>query len=182
MLFCHRRAACYPGSTTIAAAAPPSRGQMPVRGDRLCRSRGSSESESIPSAARGTPAATPSRRSCSSSTSSAMRTRSGTASCPPSWSRRLAWPSPTVPRRPSASTRPDIVLRLEEGSMAERPPVTDWATDFDHTDPRWIEDPYPIWDDLRQRCPVAHTERYSGVYLPTRYEDIKAITYDTEHF
>jgi cytochrome P450 len=66
--------------------------------------------------------------------------------------------------------------------MAERPPVTDWAIDFDHTDPQWIEDPYPIWDDLRQRCPVAHTDRYSGVYLPTRYEDIKAITYDTDHF
>ena len=66
--------------------------------------------------------------------------------------------------------------------MAERPPAGDWATDFDHTDPRWIADPYPIWDDLRQRCPVAHTDRYSGVYFPTRYEDIKAITYDTEHF
>jgi cytochrome P450 len=66
--------------------------------------------------------------------------------------------------------------------MAERPPVTDWATDFDHTDPRWIEDPYPIWDELRQRCPVAHTERYGGVYFPTRYEDVKAITYDTDHF
>jgi cytochrome P450 len=66
--------------------------------------------------------------------------------------------------------------------MAERPPVTDWATDFDHTDSRWISDPYPIWDDLRQRCPVAHTDRYSGVYFPTRYEDVKAITYDTEHF
>ena len=66
--------------------------------------------------------------------------------------------------------------------MAERPPVTDWATDFDHTDPQWVADPHPIWDDLRKRCPVAHTERFNGVYFPTRYEDVKAITYDTEHF
>jgi cytochrome P450 len=66
--------------------------------------------------------------------------------------------------------------------MAERPPVTDWATDFDHTDPRWISDPYPIWDELRKRCPVAHTDRFNGVYFPSRYEDVKAITYDTEHF
>jgi cytochrome P450 len=66
--------------------------------------------------------------------------------------------------------------------MAERPPVEDWATDFDHTDPRWIADPHPIWDDLRQRCPVAHTTRFNGVYFPTRYEDVKAITYDTDHF
>ena len=35
------------------------------------------------------------------------------------------------------------------------PPVGDFATDFDHTDAAWVADPYPIWDDLRQRCPVA---------------------------
>jgi cytochrome P450 len=63
-----------------------------------------------------------------------------------------------------------------------RPPVTDFATDFDHTDPAWVTDPFPIWDDLRQRCPVAHSDRYGGVWLPTRHEDIAAIAYDTEHF
>ena len=66
--------------------------------------------------------------------------------------------------------------------MSERLPVANWATDFDHLDPRWIEDPFPIWDELRSRCPIAHTERYSGVYLPTRYEDVRAIAYDTTHF
>jgi cytochrome P450 len=62
------------------------------------------------------------------------------------------------------------------------PPVIDWATDFDHTDPVWVDNPFPIWDDLRKRCPVAHSERYNGVYLPTRHEDVKAIAYDTTHF
>jgi cytochrome P450 len=66
--------------------------------------------------------------------------------------------------------------------MSRRPPVADWATDFDHLDPRWIEDPFPIWDELRQKCPIAHTERFMGVYLPTRYADVRAIAYDTEHF
>ena len=33
--------------------------------------------------------------------------------------------------------------------MSTRPPVDDWATDFDHLDPRWIENPYPIWETLR---------------------------------
>ena len=66
--------------------------------------------------------------------------------------------------------------------MSERLPVANWATDFDHLDPRWIEDPFPIWDELRSQCPIAHTERYSGVYLPTRYEDVRAIAYDTTHF
>jgi cytochrome P450 len=66
--------------------------------------------------------------------------------------------------------------------MSERPPIADWATDFDHTDPLWTENPFPIWDDLRQKCPVAHSERYLGVYLPTTYEAVRAIAYDTEHF
>jgi len=47
-----------------------------------------------------------------------------------------------------------------------RPPVDDWNTDFDHLDPRWIENPYPIWETLRSKCPIAHTERYRGVYFP----------------
>ena len=66
--------------------------------------------------------------------------------------------------------------------MSTRPPVTDWANDFDHLDPRWIENPYPIWDELRRNCPVAHTNRFQGVYFPSRYEDVRAIAYDTEHF
>jgi hypothetical protein len=61
-------------------------------------------------------------------------------------------------------------------------PVSDWASDFSHLDPEWAADPYPIQDDLRQRCPIAHTQRFGGAWLPTRYEDIAAIAYDTEHF
>ena len=61
-------------------------------------------------------------------------------------------------------------------------PVEDWATDFSHLDPAWAADPYPIQDDLRQRCPIAHTGRFGGAWLPTRYEDIEAIAHDTENF
>ncbi|HUY63987.1 MAG TPA: cytochrome P450 [Acidimicrobiales bacterium] len=66
--------------------------------------------------------------------------------------------------------------------MGDHPPVTDWATDFDHTDDRWAADPYPIWDELRRTCPVARTERYGGAWLPTRHEDVAAVAYDTERF
>lgn len=65
--------------------------------------------------------------------------------------------------------------------MAQNP-VSDWATDFDIGDPRYEANPYEIWDDLRERCPVAHTERRGGAILPTRYDDVAAIAYDTEHF
>lgn len=66
--------------------------------------------------------------------------------------------------------------------MSHNPPVTDWVNDFDHTDPQWTENPFPIWDDLRSKCPVVHSDRFLGVYLPTTYEAVKQIAYDTEHF
>src|SRR4051794_11096913 len=61
-------------------------------------------------------------------------------------------------------------------------PVSDWATDFSHLEPEWAADPYPILDDLRERCPIAHTDRFGGGWLPTRYEDVAAVAYDTENF
>ena len=66
--------------------------------------------------------------------------------------------------------------------MAKRRPVMDWASDFDHLDKAWVDDPYTIWDRLRVQCPVAHTDRYGGVYLPTRYEDVRAIALDHDNF
>src|ERR1700744_3764677 len=61
-------------------------------------------------------------------------------------------------------------------------PVSDWATDFSHLEPEWSADPYPIQDDLRQRCPIAHTDRFGGGWVPTRYEDVAASGYDTDRF
>src|SRR6266404_4588048 len=66
--------------------------------------------------------------------------------------------------------------------LPDHPPVTDWVRDFDHTDPRWTENPFPIWEELRAECPVVHTRRFLGCYLPTTYEAVKQIAYDTEHF
>ena len=51
-------------------------------------------------------------------------------------------------------------------------PVSDWATDWSHLEPEWAADPYSIQDDLRQRCPIAHTDRFGGAWLPTRHEDV----------
>jgi cytochrome P450 len=62
------------------------------------------------------------------------------------------------------------------------PPVGDFAADFDHTDPAWVADPYPIWDDLRQRCPVAHSDRYGGAWLPVTHDLVSEVAYDHEHF
>ena len=64
----------------------------------------------------------------------------------------------------------------------QRCPVTDWQTDFDHTDPAYAAAAPEIWDELRRTCPVAHSERFGGVWLPTRHADVAEIAHDTEHF
>lgn len=64
--------------------------------------------------------------------------------------------------------------------MSEKPkdaacPVADWATDYDIFDPDYVRDPVPVWKDLRERCPIAHTPRWGGSWMPTKYEDIQAM-------
>ena len=61
-------------------------------------------------------------------------------------------------------------------------PVSDWATDFDHMHPAYNTNAPAIWEELRDKCPVAHSPRYGGTWLPVRHEDVSAIAYDTEHF
>src|SRR5271156_6243979 len=66
--------------------------------------------------------------------------------------------------------------------MTHTAPVQDWATDFDVLDPRYVNNPFTIWDDLRQSCPIAHTDRRKSSWLPTRYDDVTAIAHDIKHF
>jgi len=66
--------------------------------------------------------------------------------------------------------------------MTDQPLVKDFATDFDHLDPQWVNDPYPIWEDLRGRCPVSHTQRFGGAWFPATHEGVSAVAKDTEHF
>ena len=62
-------------------------------------------------------------------------------------------------------------------------PVTDWQTDFDHVDPEYNKNIHAIWDDLKAGgCPIAHTERYGGTWLPLTHEMVHEIAYDTDHF
>lgn len=60
--------------------------------------------------------------------------------------------------------------------------VSDWAEDYDIFDPEYIKDPFPIWDELRGKCPVPHTERWGGSWMPTTYKDVHDVAHDTEHF
>ncbi len=60
--------------------------------------------------------------------------------------------------------------------------VEDWTTDFDILDRDYVADPAAVWSELRQRCPVAHTDRYGSTWLPTRYDDLAKIAHDVERF
>ncbi len=73
------------------------------------------------------------------------------------------------------------ILHDEHGAPITAP-VHDWATDYDIFDPGYVTDPYGIWDELRQSCPMAHTDRWGGSWLPTRYADVYAIAHDIEKF
>ena len=64
----------------------------------------------------------------------------------------------------------------------QKPPVQDWATDFDHTHPDYAAQAPEIWEELREKCPVAHTGRFGGAWFPVRHEDVASIAHDTEHF
>ena len=61
-------------------------------------------------------------------------------------------------------------------------PVEDWATDFDHAEPSYNANVHEVWAELRETCPVAHTDRYNGAWLPVTHELVSQIAYDTEHF
>ncbi len=62
-------------------------------------------------------------------------------------------------------------------------PVTDWATDFDHGSPAYAANQHKIWEELKNSgCPIAHTDRYGGTWLPLTHEMVHSIAYDTEHF
>ena len=66
--------------------------------------------------------------------------------------------------------------------MTQTAPVQDWATDFDVMDPRYLADPFSIWDQLRATCPIAHTNRRKSSWMPLRYDDVTTIAHDVAHF
>src|SRR3984885_9308110 len=135
---------------------------------------------------------------CSVRTTRATGRSSATGLFHPARNRKQGWPRPTARNARSACWRnsdmsvDDRFTQDFRDTAGEEPlgtrneiitgPVSDWATDFSHLEPEWSADPYPIQDELRQRCPIAHTERFGGGWLPTRYEDVAAVAYDTERF
>jgi len=58
---------------------------------------------------------------------------------------------------------------------AEGGPVEDWTTDYDIRDEDYVENPVPIWAEMREKCPIAHTDRLGGSWNPTKFDDLRAM-------
>ncbi len=64
--------------------------------------------------------------------------------------------------------------------------MTDTAnplTDFDIFAPEYVKDPFPTISTIREsECPIAHSDRWGGSWLPTRYQDVVAMAQEHEIF
>ncbi len=66
--------------------------------------------------------------------------------------------------------------------MSARPLVTDWTTDWDSYGRQYHDDAPTVWAELRQKQPLAHTNRYGGAWAAIRYEDVYAAAHDPATF
>ena len=62
-------------------------------------------------------------------------------------------------------------------------PVENFDTDFDHADPAYNPNAPEVWKELRESgCPVAHSDRYGGMWAPITHDTVNEVAYDTENF
>ena len=54
--------------------------------------------------------------------------------------------------------------------------------DLDLFSQAYVQGAPEIWKELREQCPVARSVSDGGGWLPTKYEDIAAVAYDTKSF
>jgi cytochrome P450 len=71
-----------------------------------------------------------------------------------------------------------FALRDEPEPDEERP-----MDDYDLFSPEFLDDPAVVWDAVRHGgCPVAHSDRWGGSWMPVRYDDITGVARDAERF
>lgn len=73
-------------------------------------------------------------------------------------------------------------MAYEVDDTTDLPPVTDWVNDWDWLDDQWGSNAIDIWNDVREQCPVATTERYGRAFMPVTMDAVTQVAHDTEHF
>ena len=56
--------------------------------------------------------------------------------------------------------------------MSSSPEDPSLANEYDPTAPETFDSPHEVFEDLRRRCPVAHSTAFDGFWAITRYEDV----------
>jgi len=97
----------------------------------------------------------------------------------PTTSRRGEAYVPTFGDRPEGT---DIWQRVPY-DIDDYGPVSDYAIDFDHADASYNANAPQVWKELREGgCPIAHSDRYGGMWVPVTHDTVNEVAYDTEHF
>lgn len=60
--------------------------------------------------------------------------------------------------------------------------TNDITEHFDHHDIGFMQDPFDGYTQLREACPVAHSDRHGGFWIITSYDDLHDVYFDTDHF
>ncbi|BBX62543.1 cytochrome P450 [Mycobacterium saskatchewanense] len=60
--------------------------------------------------------------------------------------------------------------------------VEEVARSFSLYNQETMRDPHSAYDQLRSKCPVAHSDMDDGFYIVTKYDDVAAVTRDTDTF
>lgn len=68
------------------------------------------------------------------------------------------------------------------GERIDWEPVKSWVTDWDWLDDGWGENAISIWNEVREQCPIASTERYGRAFMPVTMEAVRTIANDTDNF
>lgn len=72
-------------------------------------------------------------------------------------------------------------MSYESPTLTDRPPVQDWATDYDLFEDGFVKNPYDIWAELRGECPVITSERFGGSHLVIGYDAVVQAAANTAH-
>ena len=51
---------------------------------------------------------------------------------------------------------------------------------FNHLGREYATQPEKMWADMRGECPVAHSDRFGSVWMPTTRDTIAEVAYNTE--
>ncbi len=71
-----------------------------------------------------------------------------------------------------------------DGAAAGSAPLPDewWQHHFDPHSPELAPRLYETLAPMRERCPVAHSDRYDGFWVVTRYEDVYEVAQDWRRY